>query len=109
MWHGFPFFALLFLAGLKAIPQDLYEAAAIDGAGPSQRSALSPSATQTILVAAVVLRVISLVNVADIILILTGGGPGRSTLVLSLYAFLKVNKEYNFGAGSAIAVCSSFC
>ena len=54
--------------------------------------------------AAVVLRVISLVNVPDIILILTGGGPGRSTLVLSLYAFLKVNKEYNFGLGSAIAV-----
>ena len=40
----------------------------------------------------------------DIILILTGGGPGRSTLVLSLYAFLKVNKEFNFGYGSAIAV-----
>ena len=50
------------------------------------------------------LRVISLVNSPDIILILTGGGPGRSTLVLSLHAFLKVQKEFNFGAGSAIAV-----
>ncbi len=37
IWHGFPFFALLFLAGLKAIPKDLYEAAAIDGVGPFQR------------------------------------------------------------------------
>jgi multiple sugar transport system permease protein len=105
IWHGFPFFALLLLAGLKAIPQDLYEAAAIDGAGPFEqfRHVTLPQ-LRTIMVAAVVLRVISLVNSPDIILILTGGGPGRSTLVLSLYAFLKVNKEYNFGAGSAIAV-----
>ena len=42
VWHGFPFFALLLLAGLKAIPQDLYEAAAIDGAGPFNSSAISP-------------------------------------------------------------------
>jgi multiple sugar transport system permease protein len=44
------------------------------------------------------------VNSPDILLILTGGGPGRSTLVLSLYAFLKVTKEFNFGYGSALAV-----
>jgi len=105
VWHGFPFFALLLLAGLKAIPQDLYEAAAIDGAGPFDKFRhITLPQLKAILVAAVVLRVISLVNSPDIILILTGGGPGRSTLVLSLYAFLKVNKEYNFGAGSAIAV-----
>ncbi|WP_342358686.1 sugar ABC transporter permease [Terrarubrum flagellatum] len=105
IWHGFPFFALLLLAGLKAIPQDLYEAAAIDGAGAVRqfRHVTLPQ-LNTIIVAAVVLRVISLVNSPDIILILTGGGPGRSTLVLSLHAFLKVNKEFNFGAGSAIAV-----
>jgi multiple sugar transport system permease protein len=59
---------------------------------------------KVIIVAAVVLRVITLVNSPDILLILTGGGPGRSTLVLSLYAFLKVNKEFNFGYGSALAV-----
>ena len=46
-----------------------------------------------IMVAAVVLRVISLVNSPDILLILTGGGPGRSTLVLSLYAFQKANQR----------------
>lgn len=105
IWHGFPFFALLLLAGLKAIPQDLYEAAAIDGAGAfKQFRHVTLPQINTIMVAAIVLRVISLVNSPDIILILTGGGPGRSTLVLSLHAFLKVNKEFNFGAGSAIAV-----
>ena len=105
IWHGFPFFALLLLAGLKAIPQELYEAAAIDGAGPvKQFRFVTLPLLKTIIVASVVLRVISLVNSPDIILILTGGGPGRSTLVLSLHAFLKVNKEFNFGYGSALAV-----
>src|SRR4029077_4304118 len=105
IWHGFPFFTLLLLAGLKGIPNDLYEAAMIDGAGAVMRFRyVTLPQLKTIIVASVVLRVISLVNSPDIILILTGGGPGRSTLVLSLYAFLKVNKEYNFGAGSAIAV-----
>jgi multiple sugar transport system permease protein len=105
IWHGFPFFALLLLAGLKAIPQELYEAASIDGAGPvKQFRFVTWPQLKTIIVASVVLRVISLVNSPDIILILTGGGPGRSTLVLSLHAFLKVNKEFNFGYGSAIAV-----
>ena len=59
---------------------------------------------KVIIVAAVILRVISLVNAPDIILILTGGGPGRATQVLSLYAFLKVSKEFNFGYGGALAV-----
>ncbi|MFO1149572.1 MAG: sugar ABC transporter permease [Alsobacter sp.] len=105
IWHGFPFFALLLLAGLKAIPGDLYEAASIDGAGPlKQLRFVTLPQLKAIIVAAVVLRVISLVNSPDIILILTGGGPGRSTLVLSLHAFLKVSKEFNFGQGSALAV-----
>lgn len=105
IWHGFPFFALLLLAGLKGIPSELYEAAAIDGARAWQqlRYVTLPQ-LRVIIVATVILRVISLVNSPDIILILTGGGPGRSTQVLSLYAFLKVTKEYNFGYGGALAV-----
>ena len=51
-----------------------------------------------------VLRAISLMNSPDLLLILTGGGPGRSTEVLSLYAFIKANSEFNFGYASAIAV-----
>ena len=105
IWNGFPFFALLVLAGLKAIPQDLYEAAACDGARAWRQFVhITLPQLKVIIVAAVVLRVITLVNSPDILLILTGGGPGRSTLVLSLYAFLKVNKEFNFGYGSALAV-----
>jgi multiple sugar transport system permease protein len=105
IWHGFPFFALLLLAGLKGIPKDLYEAAACDGAGAvRQFRYVTLPMLKMIIVATVILRVISLVNSPDIILILTGGGPGRSTQVLSLYAFLKANREFNFGYASALSV-----
>lgn len=105
IWHGFPFFALLLLAGLKAIPPEMYEAASVDGANALHRfrHVILPQ-LKTIIVASVVLRAISLVNAPDILLILTGGGPGRVTEVLSLYSFLKVSREFNFGYGSALAV-----
>lgn len=105
IWHGFPFFALLLLAGLKGIPNDLYEAAACDGAGAIRQFLhITLPMLKMIIVATVVLRVISLVNSPDILLILTGGGPGRSTQVLSLYAFQKANREFNFGYASALSV-----
>jgi multiple sugar transport system permease protein len=105
IWHGFPFFALLLLAGLKGIPQDLYEAAACDGAGAFRQFLhVTLPMLKMIIVAVVILRVISLVNSPDILLILTGGGPGRSTQVLSLYAFQKANREFNFGYASALSV-----
>lgn len=104
IWHGFPFFALLLLAGLKAIPRDLYEAAEVDGASVWGRLRhVTLPQLRMVIVATVVLRVISLVNSPEILLILTGGGPGRATQVLSLYAFLKATKEFNFGYASALA------
>lgn len=104
-WHGFPFFTLLLLAGLKGIPQELYEAASVDGAGfwRRVRHVQLPS-LRTIIVATVVLRGISLMNSPELLLILTGGGPGRSTEVLSLYAFQKAYREFNFGYAGALSV-----
>ncbi|WP_260693079.1 carbohydrate ABC transporter permease [Rhizobium laguerreae] len=68
-WHGFPFFALLFLAGLKGIPEDLYKAAAVDGAGPvRQFQLITVPMLKTVITAAVILRVISLVNSPDLLL-----------------------------------------
>jgi multiple sugar transport system permease protein len=104
-WHSFPFFTLLIMAGLKSIPVDLYKAADIDGAGPlSQLRLITLPMLRTIIAAAVILRVIGLVNSPDLLLILTGGGPGRSTQVLSLYAFQNAYKEFNFGYAGALSV-----
>lgn len=104
-WHGFPFFALLLLAGLKAIPGELYEAAEVDGAGFWHRFRhIQLPSLRMIIAASVVLRAISLMNSPDLLLILTGGGPGRSTQVLSLYAFQKAYREFNFGYAGALSV-----
>lgn len=104
-WHGFPFFALLFLAGLKGIPEDLYKAAAVDGAGSFTKFRLiTVPMLKTVIAAAVILRVISLVNSPDLLLVLTGGGPGNATQVLSLYAFQTAHRDFNFGYAGALSV-----
>ena len=108
-WHSFPFFTLLIMAGLKGIPTDLYKAADIDGAGAFAKLRLiTLPLLKTIIAAAVILRVIGLVNSPDLLLILTGGGPGRSTQVLSLYAFQTAYKEFNFGYAAALSVVMFF-
>jgi len=105
VWHSFPFFTLLILAGLKGIPADLYKAAAIDGAGRiAQLRLITLPLLKTIIAAAVILRVIGLVNSPDLLLVLTGGGPGRSTQVLSLYAFQTAYRDFNFGYAGALSV-----
>jgi multiple sugar transport system permease protein len=104
-WHSFPFFTLLIMAGLKGIPTDLYKAANIDGAGAfAQLRLITLPMLKTIIAAAVILRVIGLVNSPDLLLILTSGGPGRSTQVLSLYAFQMAYKDFNFGYAGALSV-----
>jgi multiple sugar transport system permease protein len=104
-WHGFPFFALLLLAGLKGVPQELYESAAVDGATFWHRLVhIQLPSLRMIVVATVVLRSISLMNAPDLLLILTQGGPGRSSEVLSLYAFQKAYREFNFGYAGALSV-----
>jgi multiple sugar transport system permease protein len=104
-WHGFPFFTLLLLAALKGVPDELYDAAAIDGAGAMQRLwHITLPRLKMVIVATVVLRVIGLVNSPDLLLILTGGGPGHATQVLSLYAFETAYRSFDFGYASALSV-----
>src|SRR5437868_11775073 len=105
LWQGFPFFALLLLAGLQGIPDDLYEAAAVDGANRVRQFwYITLPLLRPVTVAAVILRVIGLVNSPDLILILTEGGPGNSTQVLSSYAFKVAYKSFDFGYAGALSV-----
>lgn len=105
LWRGFPFFTLLLYAGLQTIPDELHEAADMDGAGPWQqfRRITLPLLTPVI-VAAVILRVITLVNSPDLMIVLTNGGPGLSTFVISLLAFQTAYESFNFGAAAAVSV-----
>jgi multiple sugar transport system permease protein len=105
VWQGFPFFAVTILAGLQAIPQELYEAARVDGAGRWQlfRHVTLPGLAGVI-ATALLLRMIWVANSLDVILVMTGGGPGTATHTLPLYAFLKAWSGLDFGYGSALAM-----
>ncbi|MEZ5861378.1 MAG: sugar ABC transporter permease [Geminicoccaceae bacterium] len=104
-WHSFPFFTLLLIAALRGIPDEMHQAAAVDGATAVQRFwHITLPMLKVVIVAAVVLRVIGLVNSPDLLLILTSGGPGHATMVLSLYAFETAYRGFDFGYAGALAV-----
>ncbi|MGV1768165.1 carbohydrate ABC transporter permease [Rhizobium rhizogenes] len=105
VWGGIPFFAITLLAALQSIPRDLYEAAAIDGASPIQRfwSITVPFLAPTIIIT-VLLRTIWIANFADLIVVMTNGGPADHTQILSSYIFTIAFKQLDFGYASAVAV-----
>lgn len=104
-WQGFPFFAVMILAGLQSIPKSYYEAASIDGASAwRQFWHITLPGISGVLVTAVLLRTIWVANSIDVIFVMTGGGPGYSTYTLPLYAFVKSRTSLDFGYGSALAV-----
>lgn len=105
IWQGFPFFAIMLLAGLQAIPDELYEAAEIDGATKSQRFFnVTIPMLKPVILTTILLRTIWVANSLDIILIMTGGGPGYSTYTLPVYSYIKAYKGMDFGYSSTIAV-----
>jgi len=103
IWRGFPFFGVSLLAGLQAIPRDLYEAAAVDGASPAQRfrHVTLPGLRPVILVTTLISTIFTL-NDFNIVYVMTRGGPGIATHVLATYTY-----ETGFQAlrwGKAVAV-----
>lgn len=109
VWQGIPFFAVTLLAGLQAIPAELYEAAAIDGAGIwGKFRHITLPGLASVIATAVLLRMIWVANSLDLILVMTGGGPGTATQTLPLHAFLTAWSGGNYGQGSALAVMLTF-
>ena len=104
-WQGFPFFAVMILAGLQGIPKSHYEAASIDGASAwRQFRHITLPGISGVLATAGLLRIIWVANSMDVIFVMTGGGPGYATHTLPLVAFIKARQNLDFGYGSAIAV-----
>jgi multiple sugar transport system permease protein len=105
IWFGVPFFAITLLAALQSIPSDMYEAAEIDGASAWQTFTkitlpfLAPMIAITIM-----LRTIWIANFADLIYVMTGGGPANSTQIVSSYIFTTAFRKLDFGYASAVAV-----
>ncbi len=105
LWWSVPFFALFLLAGLQGVPEDLVDATRVDGASGFQRFRyLTLPFVRPVIVVAAVLQVIRLANSPDLLNILTGGGPGRVSMTLSLYAFRTAYSKFDFGYAAAISV-----
>lgn len=105
VWKGIPFSTVVLLAGLQAVPADLYEAARIDGASAWQRFRdITIPGMLPIIVIVLVLRAVWSFNSFDLVYVLTGGGPGWATQLLSIYVYLNSFQFQQLGYGAAMAV-----
>lgn len=105
VWQGFPFFTVTILAGLQTVPGELYEAAEIDGASPWRQFVhVTLPSIAGIVTTAVLLRIIWVANSLDVILVMTGGGPGYATHTLPLYAFLRAYTGMEFGYAASLSL-----
>jgi len=105
IWLGIPFNVILLASGLASLPEDVYEAATVDGATPTQKLAhlTIPMMKPTIL-ATLILGFIYTLRVFDVIWVMTGGGPVNATEVLPTLAYRETFEHFNFGEGAAVSV-----
>ena len=105
VWCGIPFFAIMLLAGLQAIPKELYEVSKVDGANSWQQfiSITVPMLMPTIVIS-VLLGTIWVSNSVDFIYVMTEGGPGYNSLTLPIYTFKRAYKYFDFGYASTLAM-----
>lgn len=105
VWFGIPFFAITLLAARKSIPSELYEAAAIDGASAWQQftKVTLPFLAPTIAIT-VMLRTVWIATFADLIYVMTHGGPAGSTETIATYIYVSAFKALDKGYASALAV-----
>jgi multiple sugar transport system permease protein len=109
VWNALPFNTLVLLAALQAIPKDLYEAATVDRAGVWSRfrHITLPWLTQPIMII-MILATTGGLRVFDLIYVLTGGGPGDATRVVTFTAWKKAFDALDFGTANAYAYILTF-
>jgi ABC-type sugar transport system permease subunit len=110
VWRGFGFWAILLLAALLAVPPELYQAAALDGASPARRfwHVTLPSIRPVLAVAALLAVVLSM-QVFDSVYILTNGGPSGSTRTAVFYIYTSVFETGNPGYGAVLSLILLVC
>jgi multiple sugar transport system permease protein len=104
-WIWTPWFALILLAGLRSLPREPFEAAQIDAAGPWRTfTHVTVPMLRSVIAVCVLIRSIDAFRTFDVVWILTGGGPARSTEVFSIYTYIETFVNLDFGRGSAAAI-----
>lgn len=105
VWKTTPFIALLLLAGLQSISNDLYEAHSLDGATPWQSFwKITVPLLMPQIVISLLFRFAQAFAIFDLIQVMTGGGPGGATETVSIYIYSTVMRYLDFGYGSALIV-----
>lgn len=104
IWKGVPFNMILLATALTTVPQDVYESASIDGATRLQRFIyITVPLLRPAIISVLTLGFIYTFKVFDLVYVMTGGGPGSSTEMLSTLAYRYSFSEYNFSEGAAVA------
>ncbi|MGH2368577.1 MAG: carbohydrate ABC transporter permease [Chloroflexota bacterium] len=105
VWQWTPFMMLLILAGLRSLPVEPYEAAAIDGASAWRAFwSITVPLVWPVMAVALLIRALDATKVFGLALVLTGGGPGDATNVLGLYIFRKAFEQNQLEYASGVAV-----
>jgi multiple sugar transport system permease protein len=106
-WFRFPFMMITVLAALAAIPDELHEAAALDGANGVQRFRdVTLPLIMPVSIIAILLQAIWTFNDFALTFVLTGGGPANATTPLILMAYREAFQRFNIGYGTSLAVIS---
>ena len=104
VWQGIPFFMLLLLAGLQALPTTPFEAAVVDGASAWQRFRyITLPLLRPVIVVAAALQLIDLFRAFDVIYIMTFGGPGHATELFPFYTYRAAFSENRLGFACALS------
>jgi len=104
VWQNAPLMVLLFLAGLQSLPQEPVEAAAVDGASPWQIFwYITLPLMRPIIVVALMLRIIDTFRTFDVVWLMTQGGPGGATSLITVYAYLLAFQGVDFGHAAAVS------
>jgi len=106
-WRGFPFFGVSYLAAMQAIPGELYEAAAVDGASPFRRFwHITLPGLRHVMVITLVLSFILTINDFNIVYVMTRGGPGTATQLFATYSYEVAFNQLRWGRGVTISIFS---
>ena len=104
IWRGFPFWAIMFLAALQAVPKELYEAAAVDGANAWHRfKNISLPGIRPVVLIVFMLSTINTINSFEAIWLTTAGGPSDATVILPVFAYRGL-AAFQIGESAAAAL-----
>jgi multiple sugar transport system permease protein len=104
-WRGFPFFGVSYLAAMQSIPAEMYEAAAVDGAGTWRRFwHVTLPGLKHIMIVTILLSFIWTINDFNIIYVMTRGGPGTATQVFATFSYEIAFNSLRWGRGVTVSI-----